>query len=128
MTVAFLSPMLAIYVIDIFMRRNRNDGVQLNDESPGSKYWYRGGVQFGGVVALVLGTIASAMCLSTSEFQGPIASALNGADISLIVGIVVGGVIYLAWWAVDNPRTRSTGGGPSATQSRGDQSIRRRSG
>ena len=37
-------PSLAIYGVDIWLRRNRYDGLELHDETPGSRFWYWRGV------------------------------------------------------------------------------------
>ncbi|MEU8925287.1 cytosine permease [Kitasatospora sp. NPDC048545] len=44
LTVVLLGPSTAIYAVDILLRRNRYDGHALGDESPGSPFWYRAGV------------------------------------------------------------------------------------
>ncbi|WP_037604257.1 purine-cytosine permease family protein [Streptacidiphilus rugosus] len=94
--VALLGPSMAVYAADILWRRNRYDGLQLCDESRGGPFWYRGGVHWAGAIALVTGTAAASLCLSTPLFTGPIASAAGGIDLSLPVGIVVSVALYLA--------------------------------
>jgi len=44
LTVAFLGPALAIYGIDILLRRNRYNGLELHDETPRSRFWYWSGL------------------------------------------------------------------------------------
>lgn len=94
LTVAMLGPALSVYATDILLRRNRYDGHALTDQSPGAPFWYRRGVNWPGVAALVCGTVAASLCLSTTLFTGPIADALGGIDLSLPVGIVVATAIY----------------------------------
>jgi NCS1 family nucleobase:cation symporter-1 len=90
LTVAFLGPALAIYGIDILLRRNRYNGLDLHDETPGSRFWYWRGVNPAGATAMIVGTAAALLCVNTSVLVGPVARALDGADLSSLVGPVVG--------------------------------------
>lgn len=96
LSVVILGPAATIYVVDIFMRRNRYDGLALNDDSNSSPFWYHGGFNVAGLVAFLAGAGAALLCVSTTNFSGPIAEALNGADISPLVGAAVAGLIYWA--------------------------------
>jgi NCS1 family nucleobase:cation symporter-1 len=99
--VALLGPSMAVYAVDILLRRNRYDGPSLADESRLSPFWYRGGVNWAGVAALVLGTGAALLCVDTTLFTGPIAHADGGIDLSLPVGIATAGAIYFAMMRSD---------------------------
>ncbi|MFD7447786.1 purine-cytosine permease family protein [Kitasatospora sp. NPDC059827] len=92
LTVVLLGPSTAIYAVDILLRRNRYDGRALTDESPGSPFWYRAGVNPAGALALLAGVTASALCVDTL-YTGPIA-ALTGVDLALPAGIAVAAVVY----------------------------------
>ena len=96
LTVALLGPALTIYAVDIVLRRNSYVGAELEDQSRKSRFWYRGGFNLAGAVALVVGTAAASLFLDTTLFIGPFSSALDGADLSVIVGPIVAGVIYAA--------------------------------
>jgi NCS1 family nucleobase:cation symporter-1 len=96
MSVSLLGPSLAIYGADILLRRNRYDGQALHDESPTSPFWYRNGVNWSGVTAQVIGTTLAVLCVNTTMFVGPVATALGGADLSCLVGPVAGSGIYVA--------------------------------
>lgn len=93
-SLAILAPAMAIYSVDIFLRHNRYSGPSMQDTSRGSNYWYFGGFNPGGFGALVVGAAASFLCLNTSFWVGPFAHALGGADVSIFVGIILGGGIY----------------------------------
>jgi cytosine/uracil/thiamine/allantoin permease len=88
-------PSLAIYAADIIMRRNRYDGPALHDVSHSSPFWFRGGVNWSGVSALLAGTAAALLCVNTTLFKGPVATALGGGDISSLAGPLVGAVVYV---------------------------------
>jgi purine-cytosine permease-like protein len=96
LSVALLGPSLAIYAADILVRRNHYDGVALNDETPGSKYWFSHGFNEAGVTALVVGTGVAVLCVNTPVFVGPISNLLDGADISSLVGPALAAGIYTA--------------------------------
>lgn len=93
-SIAVLAPTMAIYATDILLRRNRYDGPSLQDTSRRSRYWYRGGFNLGGFGGLVIGAVASFLCVNTTFYVGPVAHALGGADISVFVGVIVGGGVY----------------------------------
>lgn len=87
-------PAMAIYVVDVLLRRYRYDGVELFDDHVGGRFWYSGGWSIPGVVALFLGGLATALCLSTSVWSGPIAEATGYIDLSVPVGMLVAAALY----------------------------------
>ncbi|MFE0811851.1 purine-cytosine permease family protein [Streptomyces sp. NPDC058794] len=95
LTVVLLGPALAVYATDILLRRNRYDGPALTDETPGSPFWYRAGVNPAGALALAGGVTVAALCVDTL-YTGPIAHALGGVDLSLPAGLVTASVLYAA--------------------------------
>jgi nucleobase:cation symporter-1, NCS1 family len=94
LTVALLGPALAIYAVDIILRKNRYDGPELHDETRGGPFWYSHGFNWAGVIALVVGTGIATMFVDTDVFVGPIANILGGADLSAFVGPLVAALIY----------------------------------
>ncbi|MEU0987022.1 cytosine permease [Streptomyces sp. NPDC005953] len=95
LSVAFAGPWIAIIASDLLMRHNRYDGVELHDESPQGPYWFSGGTNWAGCTALVAGTTVGALCMNTTLFTGPIASALGGADLTFVFGPTVAACLYL---------------------------------
>ncbi|MBZ4014752.1 purine-cytosine permease family protein [Streptomyces purpurogeneiscleroticus] len=93
LTVVLLGPSMAVYATDILLRRNRYDGLALTDETRGSTFWYTGGVNRAGALALTAGTAAAALCVNTL-YTGPLARALHGVDLALPVGICVASAVY----------------------------------
>ncbi|TNM41206.1 nitrate reductase [Nocardioides albidus] len=93
--ITLVGPIMAIYVSDIFLRRNRYDGGELSDSTPSSRYWYTGGVNLAGAIACLTAFVASLMCASTEAFTGPVAKALDGLDLSLPVGMIGASVLYV---------------------------------
>ncbi|WP_237774077.1 purine-cytosine permease family protein [Actinosynnema sp. ALI-1.44] len=93
--VAVLGPMMAIYVADVLLRRNRYDGHALSDESKDGPFWYVGGVNWAGVGALVAGAVPAFACIAIpSLYTGFLAEAVGGIDLSLPVGLVVAASVY----------------------------------
>jgi purine-cytosine permease-like protein len=92
--VALMGPSTAVYATDVLLRRNRYDGVELSDERRGGPFWYRGGVNPAGAVALLAASGCAFLCVSTPSFTGPVARALDGTDLSLPVGMVLAAALY----------------------------------
>ncbi|MBX5329394.1 hypothetical protein CHX23_02120 [Rhodococcoides fascians] len=105
LTVVLLVPMITIYVVDQLRRHNAYDGWELNDLSPGGRFWFHRGFSIAGMSAFLIGAASALLCVSTTDFTGPIAEALGGADVSWIVGPVVTTAVYLSLSALtDRPR------------------------
>ncbi|KUN06198.1 hypothetical protein AQI95_15000 [Streptomyces yokosukanensis] len=93
LTVVLLGPSTAVYATDIVLRRNRYDGIALGDESRTGPFWYTGGFNWAGVLALASGVAVSALCVDT-VYTGPVAAALGGVDLALPTGLVVSSAAY----------------------------------
>ena len=91
--IVWLSPWLAIYLIDWWMRRGRYDAPALLQDR-GGRYWRSGGFHIPGVVAQVAGMAASCLWIDTSAFVGPLSSRTDGSDLSFFMGLFVGGAVY----------------------------------
>jgi len=94
LVVVWMAPWAAIYLVDWALRRGRYD-VDGLVAARGGPYWQRHGVRVAGVVAQLFGMAAALAFLHAPLLESPGAAALGGADISIPVGIVVGGVAYL---------------------------------
>ncbi|WP_217496021.1 purine-cytosine permease family protein [Agrococcus sp. SGAir0287] len=88
------APAMAIFAADVLLRRARYDGAQLFDDRPGGRFWYHRGWSVPGMTALGVGGIASAVCLATDVWVGPVALALGVVDLSVPVGMLVAGALY----------------------------------
>ncbi|GAA1936909.1 purine-cytosine permease family protein [Kitasatospora viridis] len=94
--VVLMGPTLAVYAADVLLRRNRYDGRQLGDETPSGPFWYSAGFNPAGVTALLVAAGAAALCTDNPFYTGPLARALDGIDLSLPVGTLLGAGLYLA--------------------------------
>lgn len=88
-------PAMAIFVVDLLLRRNVYVGLDLFDDGPDGAFWYTGGWSIAGIAALVAGGFATAMCLATNVWAGPIASAMGDVDLSVPAGMLVAASVYV---------------------------------
>lgn len=121
--VAVMGPLVAIYAIDIVLRRGRYDGVALNDTSRRSPFWYTGGWFAPGTIAMVLATTVAVLMVNTTLYTGPISAALGGADLSSIAGPALAASVYALLWRTmqpyRDPAARPGAAGPAAAFSPG---------
>ena len=104
LTVTILGPLIAIYAVDILLRRNRYNGIALNDERPGSPFWYSGGWYLARRHRPADRHRRSpSSCPTPRSTVGPSDAAMNGADLSAIVGPLVGGGLYALLWHTTAP-------------------------
>ncbi|WP_285114137.1 cytosine permease [Leifsonia sp. fls2-241-R2A-40a] len=87
-------PAMAIYAVDVIQRRYVYDSVDLFDTGRGGRYWFTGGWSIPGIVALLLGGLVTALCLSTDVWTGPIGQALGHVDLSVPAGMTVSAAVY----------------------------------
>jgi nucleobase:cation symporter-1, NCS1 family len=90
LTLAFLIPWTAINLVDFYLVRREQyrigDLYVLNGRYGAVNWWT--------VVLYFLVVAAEVPFINNSYYVGPIAESLNGADISWVVGLVLGGVAY----------------------------------
>jgi purine-cytosine permease-like protein len=92
--IIWLAPWCAIYITDMWMRRNRYNSDELVRER-GGQYWFRNGYNVGALVAWVLGAIAAGLTLNTTLWSSFVVTHLiGGADVSIPAGMLVAGVSY----------------------------------
>lgn len=92
--VAWIAPWTAIYLVDMWLRRSRYDGESLLAEA-GGRYRYSQGWHIPAFIAWIAGAVVTLACTSAEMFTSPlVASVLGGADLSIIAGMLSGGVIY----------------------------------
>lgn len=89
------APIMAIYVTDIVLRRNRYSPTHLFREDVRGYYWYTAGYSLPGLVSAVAGAVAAALFLSTDIWTGPLSRALGDIDLSVPVGMVVSSALYV---------------------------------
>lgn len=87
-------PAMAVFTVDVILRRYRYDGADLFDDGPGGRFWYTGGWSIPGITALLVGGTATAVCLATSVWVGPVAELTGYIDLSVPVGMLVAAALY----------------------------------
>ncbi len=109
--IVWIAPWVAIFLTDWALRRGRYDSRALLSARAGV-YWRSGGVHIPGVVAQAIGMLAAASWLDTTVWQGPLAHATGGADLSVFMGALFGGGVYflLARRSVPGEAARAEGG------------------
>jgi purine-cytosine permease-like protein len=112
--VAVLGPLVAIYAIDIVLRRGRYNGLELNDTTRRSPFWYSGGWFVPGTVAMVVASTVAVLMVNTTLYTGPISAALGGADASSLVGPALAAGLYALLWRTTTPY-RDPSARPGAT-------------
>jgi purine-cytosine permease-like protein len=85
-------PWTAVNLIDYYVVRRGHYAVAEIFKSDGiyGKWAWRG------IAAYLIGLAAMVPFFSTPKFTGPVAKALNGADLSLFLGLPIAGGLY--WW------------------------------
>lgn len=106
LSVIVLGPTVAIYLSDQAFRRNDYDGLALNDVRVDGIAWYTRGFNLAGFAAFISGGVGAALFVNTTEFTGPVATMLGGADLSWVVGPLVSSCVYLAVMRLCYPRTQ----------------------
>jgi purine-cytosine permease-like protein len=101
--VAVMCPLITVYGVDIWLRKNRYDGIELNRTDKKSAFWYSGGVFWPGVIALVVASTVAVLSSNTTLYVGPIAEMLDGADLSSLVAPVLAAAIYASLWLSTAP-------------------------
>jgi NCS1 family nucleobase:cation symporter-1 len=92
--VIWIAPWGAVYLADMWLRRNRYDADALHERK--GSYWYSNGWNWSAIAAFAIGTVAAAICANAPIWQGPVSKMLGGADISIYVGFAVAWLIYMA--------------------------------
>jgi purine-cytosine permease-like protein len=73
---------------------NKIDLQIFNDRKSGGEYWYSSGWNYRAVAAWLLGSVAGIFGISSVDYVGPIADALNGVDVSIPAAAIVGLAAY----------------------------------
>ena len=87
----WIGPWLAIVCVDFFLHPG-----QAERPTRGLRF-VRSAVEWPGLAAFLIGLAVSIPFMDSSLYEGPIASALHGADIAYYVGIIVAGILFYAF-------------------------------
>jgi nucleobase:cation symporter-1, NCS1 family len=95
--VVWVGPFGGVWICDGYLRRGRFDSKAIHSKAGANgRYWGWRGLNPSGCIALIVGMAAAAMTMKSPLYEGPIAIALGGTDLSWIVGFPVSAVVYAA--------------------------------
>ena len=103
--VVWLAPWFGIMAVDWLLRRGHYDRLSLAARG-GGIYWRSGGFNWRALLALALGMLAALLWIDAQyyfpAYESPLSTATHGADLSWLIGLVVGGCLYwaLSWRSV----------------------------
>src|SRR5580700_1120009 len=95
--VMWVGPYGGVWICDALLRRGHYDARAIHSKArAGGRYWGWRGLNLAGCVAIVAGMTVSAMTMNSPLYEGPLASALGGADLSWVLGFPVSALLYAA--------------------------------
>ena len=93
--VLWVGPFGGVWICDGYLRRGKYDSRAIHGRQGASgRYWGWRGVNPSGYIAVAAGMTAAAMTMRSPLYDGPIATALGGADLSWILGFPVSALSY----------------------------------
>lgn len=94
--VVWVGPFGGVWICDGLLRRGRYDFKEIHSkDGAAGRYWGWRGLNTSGGVAVAVGMAAAAMTMKSPLYDGPVAIALGGADLSWILGFPVSALCYL---------------------------------
>ena len=99
--VVWVGPYGGVWICDAYLRRGRYDSAAIHSKARAlGRYWGWHGVNPAGCIAMLAGMTAAALTMQSPLYDGPIATALGGADLSWILGFPVAALVYGALFAL----------------------------
>ena len=95
--IMWVGPFGGVWIADAYLRRGQYDGLAIHGRGAFAAR-YRGwhGLSPAGYLALGIGMLASALTMRSPLYDGPVARALGGADLSWVLGFPLSAAVYLA--------------------------------
>jgi len=90
----WIGPFAGVWLVDGTLRRWAYDPVDIHTIRAGSRYWGWQGINVKGLVAMLAGAVVCVLTIDSPILHGPVSKALDGADLTWILGPVVAGVVY----------------------------------
>jgi nucleobase:cation symporter-1, NCS1 family len=92
-----LTAWAAVFLVDMLKRRGY-DAAALTNTSPESRYFYQGGVNWGALIAWLLGILVGLAFTVSPWFSGPWAVGIfASSSLGYLIGFVVSAVVYWCW-------------------------------
>jgi NCS1 family nucleobase:cation symporter-1 len=107
--VVWVGPFGGVWICDGFMRRGKFDfrAIHSTARSAG-RYWGWNGFNLSGYIALLAGMTTAAMTMMSPLYNGPIAIALGGADLSWLLGLPSSALVYFGLTKLNERRAQVT--------------------
>jgi len=95
--VVWVGPFGGVWICDAYLRRGKLDFQAIHSKAGAAgRYWGWYGYNPAGCIALLAGMVVAALTMRSPVYDGPIAIALGGTDLSWIVGFPVSALVYAA--------------------------------
>ena len=95
--VMWVGPYGGVWIADAWMRRGTYDSLAIHGRGAcAHRYWGWRGLNLAGLASLATGMLLSALTMRSPLYDGPIAVALGGADLSWLLGFPVSAALYFA--------------------------------
>lgn len=93
--VMWVGPYGGVWICDGYLRRGQYD-VRAIHSRQGAEggYWGWRGLNPAGAIAILAGMVIAALTMKSPLYNGPVATALGGADLSWILGLPVSALVY----------------------------------
>jgi NCS1 family nucleobase:cation symporter-1 len=102
--VVWVGPFGGVWICDGYLRGGKYDPRAIHSrEGAGGGYWGWKGLNPRGCISIAAGMGVAAMTMKSPLFDGPIAIALGGADLSWFLGLPVSALVYWLLTAVFAP-------------------------
>jgi nucleobase:cation symporter-1, NCS1 family len=99
--VAWVGPFGGVWIADALLRRGQYDARGIHSQAGAAgRYWGWHGLNPAGCIAMAAGMSIAALSMKSPIYNGPLATALGGADLSWVLGFPVSLLLYLALTAL----------------------------
>jgi NCS1 family nucleobase:cation symporter-1 len=93
--VVWVGPFGGVWICDAYLRRGKLDFHAIHStEGAAGRYWGWHGYNPAGCIALLAGMAVAALTMRSPVYDGPLAIALGGTDLSWILGLPVSALVY----------------------------------
>jgi purine-cytosine permease-like protein len=93
--VVWVGPYGGVWICDAYLRRGHYDATAIHGRTGAAgRYWGWHGLSPAGCLAMLAGMTAAVLTMKSPLYEGPIAAALGGADLSWILGFPVAALVY----------------------------------
>jgi NCS1 nucleoside transporter family len=94
LTLVWLAPWCAVFLVDALLRRFRYSTPDLLVHR-GGRYWFTGGVNRAAFASFAVGAVATFFTTNAAKWHSPLSThVLGGADLSIPAGMLVAGATY----------------------------------